>query len=232
MRWIATVLVLAAAGCAAAAPHLSAPAAPIVQQPVRAAPCPDENPGFRECMARREAAAMAATGGRVSRTGDSLVIRGAAAALVLEDDTTEGAGTRVYRYDRHLAEIGFHLVEIGLYEGGGWLLVDARTTDQTPILGPPAVSPGRTRFAAASVDLEAGYDPNGIQIWRLRDGAPTLEYGLDGGDSWGASGPVWRGENDLDFTRHDRAPDPSQSLTTRMRLTLTGPGLQIRPATP
>lgn len=138
----------------------------------------------------------------------------------------------MYRYDRHLPEIGFHLVQIGRYEGGSWLLVDARTTGQTPILGPPAVSPGRTRFAAASVDLEAGYDPNGLQVWRLVDGAPRLEWGLDGGDSWGASDPVCRGEGELDFTRHDRAPDPSQSVPTRMRLTLSGVGLQIRPANP
>lgn len=175
---------------------------------------------------------MAATGGRVSRMGDSIVIRGAAATLVLEDDTSNAAGTRVYRYERHLPEIGFHLVEMGYYEGGGWLLVDARTTDQTEILGRPSVSPGRTRFAAASVDMEAGYDPNGIQVWRLGDGPPRLEWGIDGGDSWGASDPVWRGEDELDFTRHDRSPDPSRSLTTRMRLTLTGPGLLIRPASP
>jgi hypothetical protein len=123
-----------------------------------------------------------------------------------------------------------HLVQIDRYKGRSWLLVSARTTDQTPVLGRPVASPGRTRFAAAGLDLVAGYDPNGLQVWRMTEHGPQLEWGIDGGDQWGVSGLAWASEDVLDFTRHDRTADPERTLQRRMRLTLAGPGLTLAPA--
>jgi hypothetical protein len=192
--------------------------------------CPD-GPEHTRCMVRAEAAAMAAAGGRVSRSGDTLVIRGAdGGRLALGNVAEPESHTRVFRYDRFMPEIGVHLVEIGHYEGGAWLLVDARTTDQTHVLGRPVVSPGRTRFAAAGLDLEAMYDPNGLQVWRVTEHGPRMEWGIDGGDQWGADGLAWAGEDALYFTRHDPTADPGRTLQRRMRLTLQGPGLTLAPA--
>jgi hypothetical protein len=181
-------------------------------------------------MARAEAAAMAASG-RVTRRGDTLVIQGTnGARLALGNASVPENERRVFRYTRFIPEIGMHLVEIGLYEGGAWLLVNARTTDQTHVLGRPVVSPGRTRFAAAGLDLVAGYDPNGVQVWRITEHGPQQEWGIDGGDQWGVSGLAWEGEDVLYFTRHDPTPDPERTLQRRMRLKLEGPGLTLAPA--
>ena len=216
-----TFLLLLLAACAAPAPE------PV---PAETSACPD-SPEYARCMARAEATAIAATGGRVERKGDTLVIRGTERSrLALGNVREPESATRVFRYERFVPEIGAHLVEIGHYEGGGWLLVDARTANQMHVLGRPVVSPGRTRFAAAGLDLVAGYDPNGVQVWRVTEHGPRLELGIEGGDQWGVSGLAWAGEDVLYFTRHDPTPDPERTLQRRMRLKLDGPGLTLAPA--
>lgn len=234
MRRIA--LLLLATACATPPPAASP--APAASQPAETPgmtsteTCPAEYNAAQRCMARIEERRMAAAGGAVSRVADTLVIRGTNGnRLALENDTTAGNGTRVYRYDRFLPEIGFHLVELSFYEGGSYVLVDARTTDQTMVIAPPVVSPGRTRFAAAMVDLWAGYDYNGIQVWRLGEGGPRLEWEIGGGDQWGASGIAWASEEALDFNRHERTRAPATELTSRrMRLSVAGGALSITPA--
>ena len=179
-----------------------------------------------------EAGAIAAAGGRVERADSGLEIRGTdGRRLALADDTAEADAYERHVYRAYLPDIGFHLVEVGYYEGGTWLLVNAETTDMTILHGPPTVSPGRTRFAVTSVDLVAGYDENVVQVWRIRGGTPQLEWGLDGGDLWGASTPVWAGEDVLDFTRHRLVEnDAPRTVEDRMRLTVRPDGIDVRPA--
>ncbi|HEY0093485.1 MAG TPA: hypothetical protein VGB96_04140 [Archangium sp.] len=223
MRFL-TLLFLLLAACAAPAPQ-PAPA-PAMEDTET---CSAEYNAARRCAARIEERRMAAAGGLAARSGDTLRIRGTGGdTLRLVNDAAEGGH---FRYDRYLPEIGFHVVQQRFHEGGSWLLVDARTTGQTRVIGPPVVSPGRTRFAAASLDLLPGYDPNGVQVWRLGEGGPRLEWGIDGGGQWGAAGPSWASEDVLHFTRADRPNAPNTPVTfRRMRLTLSPDELTIRPA--
>ncbi|HEX2095340.1 MAG TPA: hypothetical protein VHG28_23290, partial [Longimicrobiaceae bacterium] len=175
---IALLLLLPAAACTPGA-RASPPAGP--------APAPDpyEACGSREdaevCAAEVERAALARSGGRARRSGGRLEIAAAGGRVIpLANDTTEGERYVRYRYREYLEEIGYHLVEVGFYEGGGFVLVSAATGDETHLHGSPVVSPDRARFVAVSVDLVAGYDPNGIQVWRLTGAGPRLEWGVDG----------------------------------------------------
>lgn len=229
LRSALPLLLVSAAACT---PGARAPAPP--------APAPAADP-YAACWSREDAEAcalraerglLAATGGEARREGGRLLFRGTGGgSLSLEDDATEGERFVRYRYAGRLPEIGQHLVQMGFYEGGGWLLVSAETTDQTHVIGPPVVAPDRSRFVAASVDLEAGYDPNGIQVWSLARGFPRLEWGLDGGDAWGASDAVWIDAGTVEFTRHvNTTGDPDRTRRIRTRLVLAEDGITLRPA--
>lgn len=187
-------------------------------------------PDWQPCADSVEQRAIELSGGRVRRLAGVLRIEGTGGAVLdLANDTTTAASTVVYRYLGFLPELSSHLVDIGFYEGGSYGLVSAETTDQTFVQGIPVVSPGGTRFVTASVDLEAGYGPNSLQVWRIFPYGPRLEWGLDGGDGWGASDPAWTGEDELEFTMHRRTADPGENDLTRMRLGVRELGLELAP---
>ena len=224
------------AGPSAAPAPIPAPAAAV---PVPA-PLPDPyarcsaepQAGAAACAARVERELLAASGGGARRAGDTLYFRGrGGGALALGNDATEGGRFVRYRYRALLPEIAQHLVQVDFYEGGGWLLVDAASTHQTHLIGPPVIAPGRGRFVATSVDLEAGYDPNGIQVWSLARGFPRLEWGLDGGDAWGASDAAWIDDRTVEFTRHVATTgNPDEIEKIRTRLVLGEDAVTLRPA--
>lgn len=207
--------------------------------PVPAAPAPAADPytacaeaaDADACAARVEQGLIAASGGQVRREGGTLAFRTASGrSIVLEDDRTEGDRYVRHFYQGFLPEIGQHLVRVGFYEGGAWLLVGAAEADQTILVGAPVVSPDRSRFAATSVDLVAGYDRNAIQVWRIVSGRPRLEWGVDGGDVWGASDAVWIDARTVEFTRHVNPDgDPYHTEKIRTRLVLGDGGFTLRP---
>lgn len=239
-RSLLAVLALLLAGCVTrpaeriviAAP---APAAPPASDDARTLHLPGEacatRPDWQPCADSVEQRAIELSGGRVARIGGVLRIVGTGGAVLdLANDTATAASTVLYRYLGFLPELTSHLVEIGFYEGGSYGLVSAETTEQTFVQGIPVVSPGGKRFVTASVDLEAGYGPNSVQVWRIFPYGPRLEWGLDGGDGWGASDPEWIGEDELEFTLHRRTADPGASDVTRMRLKIRVLGLELAPA--
>ncbi len=217
---------------APASPPTLAPSPAPVADPYGVCANLAEPGGAEACVARVERELVAASGGGVRRAGDTLHFRGSGGGrLALGNDAAEGERFVRYRYRGLLPEIGQHLVQVDLYEGGGWLLVGAATTDQTHVLGPPVVAPDRSGFVATSVDLEAGYDPNGIQVWSLARGFPRLEWGLDGGDAWGASDAVWIDARTVEFTRHvNTTGNPDETRKIRTRLVLGEDAVTLRPA--
>jgi hypothetical protein len=235
MHRIAPPLLLACAvACTpgAAPPAAPAPASPAAPDPYAACASLPRPEDADACAVRVERGLLAASAGGASRAGDTLHFRGAGrGGLALVSDTREGGDFVRYRYRALLPEIAQHLVRMDFYEGGGWLLVDAVTAEQTRVLGPPVVAPDRGRFVATSVDLEAGYDPNGIQVWSLARGFPRLEWGLDGGDAWGASDAVWIDARTVELTRHVNATgSPDEVRKIRTRLVLGEDGFTLRPA--
>ncbi|HEX7241864.1 MAG TPA: hypothetical protein VF263_16400 [Longimicrobiaceae bacterium] len=184
-----------------------------------------------ECTRGIERELLAQAPGPVRREGARLLFRtGQGRVVPLENDTTEGDRYVHYLYQGYLRDVGYHLVQVGFYEGGAYELVSAESGDRTQVAALPVVSPDLRRFVTASVDLEAGYVPNGLQVWRLTPAGPRLEWGLDGGDTWGASGASWRGPGTVEFVKETRTLDPGTTDRARMRLVLRGRGLAVEPA--
>ena len=187
----------------------------------------------RSCMARVEAREIAKTEGRVQRRGQRLTIRlGNGQTTEFVNDTSDSGSARRYVYAGYLPSIRHHVVDVTYYEGGAVELLHEHTGATTDVHGFPAVAPGGRRIATASLDLEAGYDPNRIRVWRVTDTHLELEWGLEGGTKWGASDPVWRGPHVVTFTRHtlpSHTAGPEEVVRSPMRLDLRNGGLSVQP---
>lgn len=225
-----------AAGCAPAAgpAPVTSPAAPSLAGSVAAPADPyrrcESAPEAEGCVAAVEAELMARSAGRVSRRGDTLLVRtDDSHAVPLVTDRAEADRYVGYRYRGRVEPLASSLVSVHFYEGGSYVLVSDATGDQTHLIGPPLPAPDGSRFAALGLDLEAGYDPNGVQLWRVTEHGPRLEWGLMGGESWGASDGVWRSPAVLEFTRHAVVPPNPEPVPQRMRLVVDGPGLRVEP---
>lgn len=189
------LLLLLLAACAQPAPRgdsaegTRANGAPPPHPP--AGPCAD-GPGFAACADIVQAAMMARSGA-ASRAGDTLRIRtDAGTTIPFVDDHTDGRELR-FRYRRWIAPHRFHLLTRTHIEDTETLLVSAADGSQFSVFGDPVFSPDGRRMATASLDLEAGYQPNGIGVWRVREGMVQVEWGVTAGMRGaprGRSGPT------------------------------------------
>jgi hypothetical protein len=118
--------------------------------------------------------------------------------VLLKD--TPGVTGVAYSFRDYLRDLGYFLVHVQLFEGDGYLMINDRTGRRYSIHDLPMVSPDRTRLATLSLDLEAGYNPNAIQIWRLTPAAMSLEWSLSPQD-WGPAGGKWLDNATLSLVR-------------------------------
>ena len=78
----------------------------------------------------------------------------------------------------YIPEIDSVLISFGLYEGSGNTLYNLTTGKDIEIWGHPIFSPDNKRFLCMSYDLEAGYVPNGLQIFKVSKN-PKKEFEFD-----------------------------------------------------
>ncbi len=227
MRRALVLLALLVPACAPAAPApLPAPAAPT--DPLRRCGISADS----ECAQKVEAGLLAESGGRVARRDSALVLRTGADSVVLTNRSQEGDAHVRYLYAGFLPGIRQHVVDVGYYQGGSTLLVDASSGQRTFTMGRPAVSPDARRFAAGRVDLEAQYAYSGVEIWWMGEKGPVLEWRLEGGDAWGAGDPVWTGPRTMEFLRFERDAAASTRAVARMRATVGDHALTVVRAGP
>lgn len=208
-------------------PPASAPAAhvvaarPVPASPLAARELTDEARTFylaRSDEYRAERLLALEESGRVSRYGGVLTLRLASGRRVaLIDTIVDGGAFRRFLYVGHLRELGVHVVEATFYEGGEFRVYHDATGQEVTLAGPPIPSPDGTRFAVASVDLHAGYDPNVLEVWRATPRGLTREYAVDGGDAWGPADVAWDGFERLRFVEErvsDRMGDGEDTVRT------------------
>jgi len=163
----------------------------------------------------RELANLSPAEGRTLRSGLRLELRSRDRLVVLEDDCSSTESAARYFFESHLVDIGYFLVKADLYEGRAFLLVDDKTGEKTWLNAPPVISPDKRRFVTTSMDLEAGYNPNEIQVWRLEPSGPKVEYSANFGEQWGPSDPFWKDSDTISFKKNVLHPgSPNQFLST------------------
>jgi hypothetical protein len=144
-----------------------------------------------------ETRALASAGGTVERHGDTLRIAGTGkVSALLVDDTTDGEDYRILRYDGRVAGTPFHGVMMGYVEGRAYLLVHERTAKQSRLDARPRPSPSARWLATASLDLEAGFDANALEIVEPVDDTVRTVFRADPA-RWGPDSLAWRGDDTL-----------------------------------
>ncbi len=105
-----------------------------------------------------------------------------------------------YDYVDYLEPIQHHVIKATYWYGEGWshFLIDHCTGARTILKEVPVISPRGTRLAMASVDLDAGYAPTLLQIWRRAENGFELEWAYhpleelaDGEQAWGPLDTEW-----------------------------------------
>lgn len=141
----------------------------------------------------------------VERISDSVfVVRLANGSAVRFADTLRGTPRgRHWTYEGTVEEIGAVLIRAAFYEGSAYLLLNGTTGDSTWLAAPPVFSPDRRRFLTASIDLEAGYAPNRIRIYRASREMVASEWTLEAeGTEWGPSDARWLSGDTVRFVRN------------------------------
>ena len=167
-----------------------------------------------------EAAALVRAAGSVRRDHCRLIFKLDGNTLALTNVQSDDDRAVKYTYAGPTGQ--FQLVEVGYYEGGAYMLVEP---DGVHILvaGPPTFSPDSSRFPSLSMDLDAGYNPNEVQIWRVHNGHPRLEFAVTSGE-WGPSNAEWAGSDTLYFEQKFPTSSIRVYRTQRARLVYSGRG--------
>ncbi|MFW5951259.1 MAG: hypothetical protein ACOCVZ_04010 [Gemmatimonadota bacterium] len=171
-----------------------------------------------ECARAIERRQIEAAG--VVRRGDTLRLALAAGDTTrFVDEPGEHSSVVYYSYQNHWPDAGYFLLQQQYYEGSEFVLVDDSTGTRTRLPDWPLRAPDGRRFAVLSLDLEAGYGPNTLQIWSVGQDGPRREWETEP-SHWGPAEGRWVDSVTLHFTQRGYCE----------QLGLDGRGMCDRPA--
>jgi hypothetical protein len=157
----------------------------------------------------------------VSRGGTSLTIRLKNGSTRRFSDSCltppEHRQGRCFKYSPFYAYVGYvpslsrHLVHVNLCESAEYLLISSDNGKGATLRGWPILSPDGKSVVATSVDLVAGFSPNGLEVWTLKGDALVKELRQE--LSWGAKDPRWLQSDVIEVTKV--CVDPNYQLVER-----------------
>lgn len=162
---------------------------------------PTVEPDFQAIL-RGEAAALATTEGRITRKGRSLNIQTATGVRVFRNSTAEGEGAQGYLYAGSLLEGRYALLLVTGWEWWAYELVHLATGHSLPLGGVPLLSPDRSHAVVISLDLDAQYRKNTLELIRFTEGGARRAFRWDFGPESGPSDPVWKDDTTVTFRWH------------------------------
>jgi len=187
------------------------------------------------CAPSAESTALATAAGRIERRGTELRVRiPGRADLVLQNDPTEGERYVHHRYLGVLPGLPYDIVERSYYEGGAYLAIHHTTGDTTVLDDLPLIAPGRARLLVASADLEAGYSPNRLTIYRVDPTGLRVEWRQETADyenttGWAADSASWRDSLTIEAVRWVPTRDRGPTRAGRVRISRAAGTWQIVP---
>ena len=185
-----------AAGCASGSEkHTAAPAT----QTAAAAP-------LRTCLDSIEPRALVCSNGAARRVGDTLFIKLDTAERRMLD-FSRGDNAQEFRYVGRIGRARFHVVAEHGYEGPPEaILINPHGGRDRTVIGVVKASPDGERFVTAEAYWNDCEDLPVMEVWRLTDSIPVLDWRLkpnscETDKGWGAVDPKWRSADTLDFFR-------------------------------
>jgi hypothetical protein len=119
---------------------------------------------------------------------------------VFKDTLSESYTDVAYSFRAYLKAIGYFLIAVQFYEGGGYLMINDNTGKEFFILDLPTISPSKQRLVSSSNYAEI--EDSGIQIWRLTSNEMVLEWSIESAD-WGAKNAIWLDDKTISLTKVD-----------------------------
>lgn len=164
--------------------------------PMEQSPFPAEPEQDVTEMDVAEKAALARTTG-VKRIGDTLLLpvdNGEPVAMV--NNNSDGDDYAHYYYDSYLPEINCYCLIGTYYEASDYVLLNRSTGANIHVWGKPVISPDKKMLICPSYDLEAGFIPNGFQVFTNDNGAleNTGDVSLT---KWGPGRVKWLDNNTI-----------------------------------
>jgi len=146
----------------------------------------DKPPAVRQ----REAALIAGSSGRATRTGDNL-------KLLLKNGQSVTLYTRrlcfgvsandrdciEYLLAEDLPQHGVYVVQKAMYTRIDYVMIDAATGKETPLSVFPRFSPDGQRFLVAGFDRADDGDLDALQIWRREKDSAVVEWRMSYGNA-------------------------------------------------
>lgn len=134
--------------------------------------------------------------------------------LLKENKSIDGDDFAGYTFLGAMDDIGQWLVLASYYESMDYILVDQMNGIETHLWGYPVVSPDRNHILSSMVDIEAGFVPNGFQLWSIEDGNFVLAYEQELTD-WSFDKSIWTNDNKI-VTEQTYRDEASGELKTRV----------------
>jgi hypothetical protein len=128
----------------------------------------------------------------------------------------------------------YDIVERSYYEGGAYLAIHHATGDTTVLDDLPLVAPGRARLLVASADLEAGYSPNRLTIYRVDSAGLRVEWRQETAEfenttGWAADSARWRDSLTIEAVRLVPTQGGGPTRAGRVRISRVAGTWQILP---
>jgi hypothetical protein len=177
-----------------------------------------------DCAAKIEAYQLKKGVVGVSRKGKKLIITLKSGKEITFTDSKEGDfNGKWYNYREYLPTIGYHLVHLQYYEGGGYVFLNANNGIYKVIedVIPPSISPGLKRIATISW-CDAFCNP-GIVIMRMTDEDIIKEFSLEPREYWLGGELQWLDDDNIKVTI--AVPTYGKIADTKV---LTIPGTKIK----
>ncbi len=178
---------------------------------------------------------LAMYGDRVSRPGAGTlcIVTDQGDTLTFRDLTAveDGENYCVHELREFLRDQNIWVIVKGCYEWTETLLVDGSDGSQTVVVSTPVPSPDGTRLLCSNEDIIAGFDDNGIQVWRADRDSLVLEF-EDLDVPWGPAGARWENDSLIVFLKRtfDREQDLYNARPGWLELSGDGTWLTDDPA--
>jgi hypothetical protein len=151
---------------------------------------------------------------KVSRNNGDLKLKLASGSLItLTNSGRNNERLKVYWFITYYQHTGYFLVQVRGWEGFAYLMINASSGEILRLSGVPIISRDLKRFVVTSLDLEAGYRPNRIAVFRFEDEGIKQEWSKD----YTASGPsdaVWINNSVITYSENT-SKDNGQTLNKK-----------------
>lgn len=144
------------------------------------------------------------------RSGDTLwLLLQNGQELMLKDSINKAVydfNDYAYTLHHYFPEQEYYLVRVQFGEGNGFMLINRKNGFKKYVFGEPYFSPSGKYIVTLSSDLEAGYNPTGIQLL-LNQGDTLSEQIKVYIRNWGPTDLKWLADNEFILQKEHLEPD-------------------------